>query len=129
MRLGTDLDLPGMVEDNQTQQDDCGEADEAFECKRVQGLLCREREQTAGQCGVWGQPPNSYTWALHSEGDAPVIPLAWADSKMGPGLLEFGRPGRMQAENFIVSEACPPKGPACCVCKVSPHVSAAQLMG
>lgn len=31
--LSTDLDLPGMVEDNQAQQDDRGEADEAFECK------------------------------------------------------------------------------------------------
>lgn len=30
---GTDLDLPSMVEDNQAQQDDRGEADEAFECK------------------------------------------------------------------------------------------------
>lgn len=32
-QLGTDLDLPGMVENNQAQQDDGGEADEAFECK------------------------------------------------------------------------------------------------
>ena len=31
----TDLDLSGMVEDDQAQQDDRGEADEAFECKRV----------------------------------------------------------------------------------------------
>ena len=31
--LSTDLDLSGMVEDDQAQQDDRGEADEAFECK------------------------------------------------------------------------------------------------
>lgn len=30
---GTDLDLPGVVQDNQAQQDDGREADEAFECK------------------------------------------------------------------------------------------------
>lgn len=32
-QLGTDLDLPGVVEHNQAQQDDRGETDEAFECK------------------------------------------------------------------------------------------------
>lgn len=32
-QLDTDLDLPGVVEDDQAQQDDCREADEAFECK------------------------------------------------------------------------------------------------
>lgn len=32
-QLGTDLDLPGVVEHDQAQQDDRREADEAFECK------------------------------------------------------------------------------------------------
>lgn len=39
----TYLHLPRVVGDDEPQQDDGGEADKAFQCKRVRGLLHGER--------------------------------------------------------------------------------------
>lgn len=73
-----------MVEDNQTQQDDCGEADEAFECKRVQGLLRRERAYSRTMQGVgWGATlrlPHLGTPGHFAQKATPLSLLLW------PGL-------------------------------------------
>lgn len=96
VQLGTDLDFPGMVEDHQTQQDDCGEADEAFECKRVQGLLDRERANSRMMLRRVGGSPLTLIPG-HFTQKVTLLPLLFRPGLRvrGVSTSQFVRPGFM----------------------------------
>lgn len=102
---GTDLDLPGVVEDHQAQQDDRGEADEAFKGKRVQGPLGRERAE-GSMVGAAALPiPYLHSGAALRKGAPVLAPWAWTGTT--PQLLS---PALTWAQHFPVHRAGPHPG-------------------